>query len=169
MNSFKNSFDKHWAENLPNVRVNWKQSSMPRTLTSRVHKQSHASILLEMDPTVCLTSILLLLQTTMQLMSGTIFYLHILPLLFALTLSHACYLLIIPRLLALEMENMPVISRFSPPPCPTDGACLLSNYSHPPPYPRANACLLSPYSHPRSCRSAGACLLSHYSHPPPMP
>ena len=23
VNSFKNSLDKHWAENLPNVRVNW--------------------------------------------------------------------------------------------------------------------------------------------------
>ena len=23
VNSFKNSFDKHWAENSPNVRVNW--------------------------------------------------------------------------------------------------------------------------------------------------
>ena len=29
VNSFKNSLDKHWAENPPNVRVNWLQSSMP--------------------------------------------------------------------------------------------------------------------------------------------
>ena len=29
VNSFKNSLDKRWAENPPNVRVNWQQSSMP--------------------------------------------------------------------------------------------------------------------------------------------
>ena len=32
VNSFKNSLDKHWAENLPNVRVNWQQSLMPCTI-----------------------------------------------------------------------------------------------------------------------------------------
>ena len=32
VNSFKNSLDKHWVENTPNVRVNWQQSSMPCTM-----------------------------------------------------------------------------------------------------------------------------------------
>ena len=32
VNSFKNSLDKHWAENAPNARVNWQQSSMPYTI-----------------------------------------------------------------------------------------------------------------------------------------
>ena len=31
VNSLKNSLDKHWTENPPNVRVNWQQSSMPCT------------------------------------------------------------------------------------------------------------------------------------------
>ena len=32
VNSFKNSLDKYWAKNPPNVRVNWWQSSMPCTI-----------------------------------------------------------------------------------------------------------------------------------------
>ena len=32
VNSFKNSLVKHWAENSPNVRVNWQQSTMPCTI-----------------------------------------------------------------------------------------------------------------------------------------
>ena len=32
VNSFKDNLDKHWAENPPNVRVNWQQSSMPCTI-----------------------------------------------------------------------------------------------------------------------------------------
>ena len=32
VNSFKNSLDKHWAENPTNVRVQWQKSSMPRTM-----------------------------------------------------------------------------------------------------------------------------------------
>ena len=32
VNSFKNSVDKHWAENPPNVRVNWEQSSILCTI-----------------------------------------------------------------------------------------------------------------------------------------
>ena len=40
VNSFTNSFDKHWAENPPNVRVNWYQSSMScMQYNSRVQKQ----------------------------------------------------------------------------------------------------------------------------------
>ena len=32
VNTFKNSLDKHWAENFPNVRVNLLQSSMQYTI-----------------------------------------------------------------------------------------------------------------------------------------
>ena len=32
VNSFKNILNKHWAENPPNVRVNWYQSTMPCTI-----------------------------------------------------------------------------------------------------------------------------------------
>ena len=37
VNSFKKSLEKHWAENPPNVRVNWLQSSMSFTLQARTN------------------------------------------------------------------------------------------------------------------------------------
>ena len=39
VNSFKNSLDKHWAENQPNVQVNFLQSSMPCTIQVRTNSR----------------------------------------------------------------------------------------------------------------------------------
>ena len=52
VNTYKNSLDKHWAENPPNGRVKL-VAIVDAVHNSSVHKQLLACVLLEMDPTVC--------------------------------------------------------------------------------------------------------------------
>ena len=57
VNSFKNCLDEHCAENPPTVRVNCAVAIIDAVHNSREHKQSLASVLMEMDLTVCPTTV----------------------------------------------------------------------------------------------------------------